>query len=205
MTRGGRNEDRGDPERRCAVTGEVQPKAGLIRFVLSPDGIVTPDLSEKLPGRGIWVSATRAALDKAAKGGIFARSAKAPATVPDGLTDLVEAGLARQVVGLISLERKAGGAVAGFEKVKDWLAAGRAKVLLQASDGSERGKGKLWTPEGGRWFGCLTSDELGQAFGRDSVVHAALAAGGLARRVVEEAAKLNGLRQGTAESPPGKN
>lgn len=82
----------------------------------------------------------------------------------------------------------------GFEKVKSWLAEGRAKVLLQASDGSERGKTKLWTPEGARYFGCLTAAELGLAFGRQSVIHGALAAGGLERRVVEEASKLRGLR-----------
>lgn len=193
MTRGGHEKDREDPERRCIVTGEVQPKRGLIRFVVGPDGQIVPDLAEKLPGRGIWVSAERAVMDKAAKGA-FARSAKQPLTVPEGLSDLVEAGLARRLVDTVSLARKAGYAVAGFEKVKDWLAAGKAKVLLQASDGSDRGKGKLWTPPKGRWFGCLTSAELGMAFGRDSVVHAALAAGGLAKRVVEEAAKLQGFR-----------
>lgn len=205
MTRGGAEKLRDDPERRCVVTGEVQPKAGLVRFVLSPEGIVTPDLAEKLPGRGIWVTADRAAIEKAAAKGLFARGAKAPAKVPADLADMVEAGLAKRVIGLISLERKAAGAVCGFEKVKDWLSEGRAKVLLQASDGSDRGKGKLWTPEGGRWFGCLTSDELGQAFGRDSVIHAALAAGGLTKRVVEDAAKLNGLRQNGGGTPPGKN
>ncbi len=205
MTRGGAENLREDPERRCVVTGEVQPKAGLIRFVLSPDGIVTPDLACKLPGRGIWVTATKDCLAKAATKGLFARGAKAAAQVPEGLADMVTAGMARRVVDLISLERKAGYAICGFEKVKGWLADGKAKVLLQASDGSDRGKGKLWTPEGGRWFGCLTANELGQAFGRDSVVHAALAAGGLTKRVVEEAAKLNGLRQTDGGHPPGKN
>jgi predicted RNA-binding protein YlxR (DUF448 family) len=205
MTRGGADKMLEDPERRCVVTGEVQPKAGLIRFVLSPDGVVFPDLAAKLPGRGIWVTADRAVLEKAAAKGLFARAAKAPATVPPGLADLVEAGLAKRVVELISLDRKAGYAVCGYEKVKDWLSDGRAKVLLQASDGSERGKGKLWTPEGGRWFGCLTANELGQAFGRDSVVHAALAAGGLTKRVVEEAAKLNGLRQADGGQSAGKD
>lgn len=205
MTRGGADKMLEDPERRCVVTGEVQPKAGLIRFVLSPDGVVFPDLAAKLPGRGIWVTADRAALEKASIKGLFARAAKAPATVPPGLADLVEAGLAKRVVELISLDRKAGYAVCGYEKVKDWLSDGRAKVLLQASDGSERGKGKLWTPEGGRWFGCLTANELGQAFGRDSVVHAALAAGGLTKRVVEEAAKLNGLRQADGGQSAGKD
>lgn len=205
MTRGGVDKMREDPERRCVVTGEVQPKAGLVRFVLSPEGIIFPDLANKLPGRGIWVTASRDLIAKAAAKGLFSRGAKAPARAPDDLVAQVEAGLAKRVVELVSLERKAGYAVCGFEKVKDWLADGKAKVLLQASDGSDRGKGKLWTPEGGRWFGCLTANELGMAFGRDSVVHAALAAGGLTKRVVEEAAKLNGLRQADGGHPPGKN
>ena len=195
MTRGGQDKDDKDPERRCIVSGEVQPKAGLIRFVLSPDGLILPDLACKLPGRGIWVTADRAMITKAAEKGLFARAAKAQAKTPEGLADLVEAGQAKRVVELISLARKSGRCVAGFEKVKGWLADGKAKVLFQASDGSERGKGKLWTPEGGRWFGCLTSSELGLAFGRDYVIHGALAAGGLSRRVVEEAAKLTGLRK----------
>ena len=67
-------------------------------------------------------------------------------------------------------------------------------MLLQASDGSERGKGKLWTPTGGRWFGCLTASELGLSFGRDHVIHGALAAGGLTDKVILEAGRLTGLR-----------
>ena len=194
MTRGGRAKLRDEPERRCIVTGEVQPKAGLIRFVAGPDGQIVPDLAEKLPGRGIWVAADRAAIDKAAAKGLFARAARAHVKAPDGLADLVEAGLAKRVVELVSLARKSGDAVAGFEKVKGWLAEGRAKVLLQASDGSERGKGKLWTPTGGRWFGCLTASELGLSFGRDHVIHGALAAGGLTDKVILEAGRLTGLR-----------
>lgn len=201
MTRGGRTKDREAPsERRCIVTGDVQPKAGLIRFVAGPDGLVVPDLAEKLPGRGIWVGADRAAIDKAAAKGLFARGAKAPVKALDGLADMVEAGLARRVVELVSLARKAGYAVAGFEKVKGWLADGRAKVLLQASDGSDRGKGKLWTPTGGRWFGCLTASELGLSFGRDHVIHGALAPGGLTDRVINEASRLSGLRGGSGGS-----
>lgn len=195
MTRGGRDKDHDAPsERRCIVTGETQPKRGLIRFVAGPDGMIVPDLAEKLPGRGIWVSADRTALDKAAKKGLFSRAAKAPVTVPDALADLVAAGLAQRVVGLVSLARKAGDAVCGFEKVKGWLGDGKAKVLLQASDGSERGKGKLWTPTGGRWFGCLSASELGLSFGRDHVIHGALAPGGLTDRVIRDADRLSGLR-----------
>lgn len=205
MSRGGRDKDRDEPsERRCVVTGEVQPKRGLIRFVAGPDGVVVPDLAEKLPGRGVWVTADRAAIEKAAAKGLFARGLKAPVKAPEGLADLVEAGMARRVVELVSLARKAGYAIAGFEKVKGALAAGNVKVLLQASDGSDRGKGKLWTPEGGRWFGCLTAAELGLSFGRDHVIHGALAPGGLTNSVIKDAGRLTGLREHDGGSAAGK-
>lgn len=186
---------REEPERRCIVTGEVQPRQGLIRFVVGPDDRIFPDVTGKLPGRGIWVAADRTALDKAARKGLFSRAARRAVTVPPDLADEVEGMVARRVVELVSLARKAGEAVAGFEKVKDWLDKDRAVVLIQASDGSERGKTKLHPPGGKNTFiGCLTASELGLAFGREHAIHGALAAGGLATRVVEEAAKLAGLR-----------
>ena len=201
MSRGGADKDRSEgPERRCLVTGEVQPKAGLVRFVVGPEGQVVPDVLGKLPGRGMWVTATRATLE-AAKKGQFARAAKGPVTVPDGLADEVEKQLARRVVDLIALARKAGLAICGFEKVKSALANENVRVLLQASDGSERGKTKLWTPTGARYFGCLTSQELGLAFGRQSVIHGALSAGGLSDRVVEDAARLRGMREENGTDP----
>lgn len=196
MTRGGQPKDRAEgPERRCIATGEVSPKHGLIRFVVGPDGTLVPDLLGKLPGRGIWVAADRKALEKAVTKNLFSRAAKQPVTVPDGLVDRIEAMLTDRVVHLISLARKAGEAVAGFEKVKDWLAKDQVEVLIQASDGSERGKTKLKPPPDGSFIGCLTAGELGLAFGRENVIHGALAGGGLTTRVVEEAAKLSGLRE----------
>ena len=195
MSRGGQRKRTEDPERKCIVTGEVMPKSGLIRFVVGPDDRVYPDIFGKLPGRGMYVAADRAALEVASKGQ-FSRSAKQSVTVPDNLAEDVERQLAKRALDLIALTRKSGRAVCGFEKVKGWLAGGeRVRVLLQASDGSERGKAKLWTPEGARYFGCFTSAELGLAFGRGSVIHGALGAGGLSNRVVEEATKLRGLRE----------
>ena len=206
MTRGGRSEDKSDEiERKCIVTGAVAPREGLVRFVVAPDGTVFPDIMAKLPGRGIWVSADRAAIDKAAAKGLFSRAAKAPVQAPADLSAQVETLLARRVVDLISLARKSGEAVAGFEKVKDWLVKDYAEVLIQASDGSGRGKSKLSTPEGGRFIGWLTADELGLAFGRETVIHVALAAGGLASRVVDEAARLKGLRVSGGDLPAGKD
>ena len=201
MSRGGRDKDRADgPERRCIATGETQPASGLIRFVIGPDNQVVPDLAGKLPGRGIWVASDKAALEKAAGKGLFARAARAPVTVPDDLPNLVEQMLARRVVELLSLARKSGGAVSGYEKVKDWLRKEEADVLLQAEDGSARGKTKLSTPQWGSYIGWLTADELGLAFGREKVIHAALGAGGLTKRVVEEAQRLKGLRVGRADA-----
>ncbi len=195
VTRGGRDKDRSTgPERKCIATGQVRPVSELVRFVVGPDITIVPDILGKLPGRGIWVSATPEALNKAVSKKLFARAAKAPVQVPEDLTARVESLLARRVVDLISLARKSGDAVAGYEKVKDWLEKERARVLFQASDGSERGKSKLSTPHRGKYIGWLTADELGVAFGRQTVIHGALGAGGLTPRVVEEAARLKSLR-----------
>jgi len=195
MTRGGREKDQDGPERKCIVSGESQPKGGLIRFVVGPDGMVVPDVINRLPGRGFYVAANRAAIDKAAAKGLFSRAARQPVKAPEGLSDLIEAQLLQRVIDFLSMARKAGEAVTGYEKVKEWLVKGRARVLLQASDGSERGKTKLHPPEHEDGFiGCLSSGELGLAFGRERAIHAALAAGGLERRVVEEAARLAGIR-----------
>lgn len=203
MTRGGRTTDREAPERRCLVTGETGPKAGLVRFVVGPEGVVVADVLNRLPGRGMYVSADRAAIAKAAAKGLFARAAKAPVKAPADLDQQVELALVRRVTDLISLARKAGEAVCGYEKVKDWLAKGQAEVLIQASDGSERGKAKLHPPEGeDSLIACLTAGELGLSFARERAIHAALAAGGLTTRIVEEAARLAGLRGG-ARRPSG--
>ncbi|MBK5925337.1 RNA-binding protein [Rhodovulum sulfidophilum] len=205
MARGGAGRPADEPERRCIATGEVTPKAGLIRFVVGPDDAAVPDLLGKLPGRGMWVAADRDALEKAVKKRLFSRAAKRPVTVPEDLLEQVEAGLLRRVVDSLSLARKAGRAVVGYEKAKGWLDSGQAAVLIQASDGSERGKTKLRPPrEDDGFIGCLTARELGLAFGREHVIHGALAAGGLTERVVEDAAKLSGVRKKDGGGTPGK-
>ncbi|OSQ53555.1 RNA-binding protein [Marivita geojedonensis] len=201
MTRGGKHKDReSGPERKCIATGEVRPTARLIRFVVGPDAQLVPDLAGKLPGRGLWVSADRASLEKALKKNMFQRAARSELKVSDSLVSDVEQQLARRVIDLISLSRKSGVAVSGYEKVKDVLSKETAEVLLQAEDGSSRGKSKLSTPHYGHYIGWLTADELGMAFGRQTVIHAALGAGGLTQRVVEEAQRLKGFRIGTSDA-----
>lgn len=205
LTRGGKKSKSSDPERRCIATGEVVPKERLIRFVASPDGVVTPDLAGKLPGRGMWVSAQKDALELAIAKKLFSRSAKTQLTVPDGLYNLVETLLVQRLQDSIALARKSGRAVCGYEKVRGWLASESVRALLQASDGSARGKGKLMTPQGAKYIGTLTADELGKAFGRSAVIHAVLASGPLAERSVEEAARLSGLRNSGGNGSAGKD
>lgn len=210
MTRGGRKAIAPDgPERRCIATGQSQPAHGLIRFAIGPDGAVVPDILGRLPGRGIWVSADRGALHTAVARKAFARAAKRQVSLPDDLAGLVDRGLADRLVSLIALARKAGEAVAGYEKVKAWLEGGTAAVLIQAADGSERGKSRLRPPEPVKdgeqtHITALTGAELGLAFGRDHVIHAALTEGGLTNRILVEAKRLAGLRDTDGPVPSGK-
>ena len=196
MTRGGRDKDRSTPERRCIATGEIRPPARMLRFVVGPDDRLYFDAAGKLPGRGIWVTSDRAALTRAVDRKLFSRAARRPVAVDPDLTVQVAQALTARVVELLALARKAGVAVAGYEKVRGWLDSGEARVLLQASDGSERGKRKLRPPPGkDSYIGCLTASEMGLAFGRESVIHGALSAGGLVARIVNEAARLSGVRK----------
>ncbi len=195
MVRGGKNKDEQVAERRCIVSGKSSDRSGLIRFVLSPDQTVTPDLSEKLPGRGMWVTADRAALEKAVSRNLFSKAAKAQAKIPDGLVDLIESLLVRKIGDTLSLARKSGRAVAGKDKVKALLEDEEVSILFQASDGSEREKRGLRPPKGkDRHFEVLTAWELGMAFGRERVIHAALIAGGLDDSIRYESSRLRGLR-----------
>ena len=206
MARGGKARERDGPERRCIATGQSQPASGLIRFVVDPQGRIVPDLQGKLPGRGIWVAADRDALARAEGKKLFARAAKQPVSLPDGLVDLTEALLARRVLDLLSLARKAGLAVAGYEKCRDMAQRGEMAVLIQAHDGSERGKTKLRAPEGeNTYVNCLSAQELGFAFGREHVIHAALRSGGLSEAVVQEAARLAGLRKEIGRNSAGED
>lgn len=195
MSRGGRDKDRDAPLRRCIATGVSGPTAPLVRFVVDPDGHVFPDVAEKAPGRGIWVTANRAAIDLAVKKNLFSRSVKAPVKAPAGLSDMVEAALLRRVQDALALVRKAGLAHMGFDTVHRRLKSGPVAALIEASDGSEPQRAKL-RPMAAEApvISCLSREELGLAFRRDNVIHAALDAGGVTKRVLMEASRLNGLR-----------
>ena len=182
-------------ERRCAVTGETRPVHEMLRFVVGPEDLVVFDVARDLPGRGIWLSATRDVVNTACAKGRFAVAGSGRARVSEALADEVERLLARRCLDGLGLARRAGDAVTGFEKVKAMLASSAGGVLLGAADGADDGRNRLRALAGGATVVDLfTNSELSSALGRENVVHAAIREGGLARRVVQDSARLAGFR-----------
>jgi predicted RNA-binding protein YlxR (DUF448 family) len=175
----------------------------MIRFVVAPDKTLTPDLAATLPGRGIWLSANLDVIETArAQGGglgrAFARAARGPVIVPPDLPAVLEAALLRRIGESLGLARRAGQAVAGFEKAREWLRTGRARLILQASDGSAAERARFLGGAGDQLpvLDPLPAAVLGRVFGRDHVVHVAVAPGRLGERLAIEATRYEGLRQG---------
>ncbi len=172
-------------ERLCIVTREVKPVTEMIRFVIGPDQHVVPDLRRRLPGRGVWVTATRAAVAEAVKRRAFARGFKADVGVAPDLADEVERLLERSALDALSIVRKAGRAALGFAQVERALASEPVVALLHAADAGREGVRKLAAArsrlgekaEDVPVMDQFTAAQLDLAFGRPNVVHAALLAG----------------------------
>lgn len=200
--RGGRTNRTEVVERRCIATKQTLPTSNLIRFVLDPNDVVTPDISERLPGRGMWVCANRGDLEKAIDQNLFSKSAKQQAIIPDGLVDLVETLIVKRAIDLISMARKSGQGICGFEKTKSAMMSERWFILIQAEDGSTPQKQKIRpSAVDNSYISCFTAQELGLAFGRDIVIHAAVSKGGLSARILLEANRLAGFRKKRDASP----
>ncbi len=193
----GRREAPGEddgPLRRCIVTREQLPKERMIRFVLGPDRELVPDLSARLPGRGMWLSARADVLHMACVRGAFSRAARGTVHVPPDLETRIRTGLERRITELLGLARRAGQAVAGFEKVREWLRNGRAELILQAADGSPEERRRLTSGATEVPVAApLSAAALGTIFGRERTVHAAIAPGNLAHTLRTQCEKLAGL------------
>lgn len=186
-------------ERKDLVSGEVLAEARLLRFVADPEGGVAPDLGRKLPGRGMWVEASREAVETAVKRNLFARSAKAPLKPSPDLPDLVERLLARRCLDQLGLAKREGVLISGFDKALSAAKSGKAAWLIEAADGSADGRDKLLAA-GRRQFpepqvcGCFTSEDLGLALGLENAIHHVLLAGRRAERWTDEVRRLAGFR-----------
>jgi predicted RNA-binding protein YlxR (DUF448 family) len=194
----------GDAVRRCALTRDRLPKQDLIRFVLAPSGEIVPDLKERLPGRGVWVTAAHDRVAEAAKRNVFARALKTDVKVPAELALKVDRLLAADALGALALANKAGEIVFGTAKVEEAIARGRSAALIHASDAAEDGCRKLdgkfranardGAPPPTRLF---TADELGLASGRTNVIHAAVIQGGAAANFLAGASRVERYRKGS--------
>ena len=180
--------DRSATMRMCAVSREVRPIDELIRFVVSPQGEVMADLKRKLPGRGLWVSASRRAVAEAVRRNHFSRGFRRDVRAALSLPLDTENLLVRSVIEALAVAAKAGQVVSGFGKVEDALGQGQVKALLHAADGAADGIRKLDAiarQRGGNpgespdfpILSALSSAELDLALGRSNVIHAALLAG----------------------------
>ncbi len=191
-------------ERKCLVTRALLPKEQMIRFAVDPSGTVVPDVAANLPGRGLWLTARRDIVAAACARKLFARAARAPVVAPDDLVDRVERLLLERAVNCLGLARRAGQAAIGFEVVREWLRGDRAAILVTAADAAADGARKLRALGPGLpRVESIDSAELGRAFGRESVVHAALAPGRLAESLLRESARLAGFRAGGVDAAVG--
>jgi len=197
-----RDDDEGaeGPLRRCIVSAEAQSPDRMVRFVVGPENGVVPDIAHKLPGRGAWVTARRDLINRACERGSFSKALKAPVKCPPDLADQVERLIVKRCVEHLGLAKRAGQIVIGFAQVEEALKArdGRIAALVEASESGPADRGKLvaYARRQGPIpvVGCLSQAEIGLAFGRESVVHAALATGALATRFLAEAERLGGFR-----------
>ncbi len=203
-----------DRDRRDLVTHQVMDESRLIRFVAAPDGSVAPDLARKLPGRGLWVAADRASIQAAVKKNLFSRAAKAPLKPAADLADTVETLLVRRCLDQLGLARREGVLISGFEKSLANIRAGKVAWIVEASDGSADGRGKLLALAGHmspppKVCGTFSADDLSLALGLENAIHAVLLTGGRADRWTIEVERLAGFRSliptdwgvGAAEGP----
>ena len=199
-----------DGERYCVATGTVTPVADMIRFVLGPDGTVVPDLKRRLPGRGIWVTATRPALRSALARKSFAKGFKREVRIASDFVEATERLLERAALDALAMARKARMTAIGFAKTEAALAHDRVVGLIRATDAAPDGIRKLDaalrrriadTGENIVVIGLFTSAQLDLAFGRANVIHAALLAGSEAETFLARSARLERFRTGMTDRP----
>ena len=194
------------PERTCAATGWKGPPEAMLRFALSGDGVVTPDIRRRLPGRGVWIRLDAATVRQAAVRQVFARAFRAKAAAPAGLADDVDRLLEADALQFLSLVNKAGQIVAGAFKVEAAIGSGKVVGLIHASDGSADGANKLdrqlrgleGDADPAPRINIFASGQLDLALGRTNVIHAALIAGEASVAFLAKAERLTQFRTGVA-------
>jgi predicted RNA-binding protein YlxR (DUF448 family) len=190
-------------ERFCAATGAVRPVADMIRFVVAPDGQVVPDLQRRLPGRGIWITATASALATAIDRRAFGRGLKQEVRPGPELIALTERLLEKEALDALAIAHKAGKVAIGFTKAEAAFDRGQVAALIHAEEAAGDGRRKLdgrsphpGAADGGKAAGVVnfTSTQLNLALGRSNVIHAALLVGRESETFLARIARLNRFR-----------
>jgi predicted RNA-binding protein YlxR (DUF448 family) len=180
--------------RQCIATRELLPKEAMIRFVVGPDDVVVPDLANKLPGRGMWVKASREAVAEAAAKRLFSKAAKKQVQLPESLVGQVEMLLRKRVLEALAMARKAGLLVNGHEKVLKVLVSNEGACLLHADDAGENGVRELNNKARELpIFQCFSRDELSQVTAHPNPVHVVLKKGGPAEYFITHARRFTGF------------
>ncbi len=190
-------------ERFCIVARAVRPVEEMIRFVVAPSGEAVPDIKHNLPGRGVWVTATRNALDQAVKANAFARGFRRDVNIGADLTGHTERLLESAVLDALAMARKAGSIAMGFAQVETALKRDTVVALLHAAEAAPDGVKKLDSAvrhgqQAGmpRIIRILTAHQLDLALGRPNVVHAALLAGRASETFMARFRRLERFRGG---------
>lgn len=194
-----------DGTRRCIASRECLPREAMLRFVIGPDGSVVPDLAERLPGRGYWLSARADMVEMAVRRGSFARAARRPVMVAPDLPARLCQGLEQRIVETLGLARRAGQVAFGFVRAQEWVRAGRAGVIVAARGASADERARLLAGRPLPVLEPLDAVGLGAAMGRDHVVHVAVAPGALADRLVVDARRLAGLLAPAGKTESGRD
>jgi predicted RNA-binding protein YlxR (DUF448 family) len=185
------------PQRKCIATGEQLPPERMIRFVIGTDGDVVPDLARRLPGRGMWLRAERALVEKAVAKNLFAKAARAAVRAPADLPERIERLLLEGALSDVGRARRAGRAVSGFVKVEQSIGRGQAALLLVPEEAQGDGLDKLRS-SGLPIVRLGDAEALGGVFGRDQAVYVAIsrddAGGHFTQRIAAAAARWRGYR-----------
>ena len=185
------------PQRTCIVSGRTAAPDRMIRFVVGPGEEVVPDLARCLPGRGLWVGAERALVEKAVEKKLFSRAARAPVKAAPDLAERVERLLLERVLADLSRARRAGRAVSGFVKVEQMIGRGQAGLLVVADEAEGDGLRKLQAT-GLPLVRVGNAEALGAIFGRDQAVYGVVArdnaGGAFVERIETGAARWRGYR-----------
>ena len=182
---------RGSPHRRCIVTGDVLPYDQMIRFVVGPDDMLTPDLAGSLPGRGYWVTAKLSVLQRALQGDAFTRAARRKINIPPALYDLVVVLARRACLSTLGLARRAWAVDYGYEAVRQSLVTRKAGLVLIARNAPTEFLTKFKDVLDGVPINTLfTTADLSAALGRESLAFVSITKGQWTQRLLVECERL---------------